>query len=87
MENLKVDPHLWDHLISDKDTKAKWKMDLPWIPLWGKMTKKSIGRCNKISKVMSNCLVNFGPTVNITCHFGGKLDIRNDTGFMSNEKI
>lgn len=31
--------------------------------------------------------MNFGPIVNITFHFGNKLDIRNETGILSNEKV
>lgn len=37
-------------------------------------------------KVMYNCPVNSGPIINIIFYFWGKLDIRNETGFMSNKK-
>lgn len=37
-------------------------------------------------KIISNCLVNFRPIINITFNFGGKLDIRYETGFTSNKK-
>lgn len=31
--------------------------------------------------------MNFGPIVNITFHFGNKLDTRNETRIMSNKKV
>lgn len=89
MERIKsaeIDPHIWDHFIFYKGAKAKHKMDLELIPLWGKMTKNLYKDAIGCLQSCINCLVNSGPFINIIFYFWGKFDIGNEIGFMLNKK-